>query len=867
MGTTITGTAGADTLQGTAGNDIIDGLADKDKMYGGKGGDIYIVETAGDQVFENENEGIDLVKSAVSFVLGANVEKLTLTGGAAINGTGNELANVLTGNDADNVLNGGAGADTMIGGKGSDSYYVDNVKDKVVESVSNAKGGGDNDMVNASVDFSLASLANVEKLYLIESAAALKATGNALDNVISGNMQDNVIDGGKGADVMSGAGGDDTYYVDNAGDKVNEAAGNGIDTVVSTIALASPFANVENYTFNTKTAIHFVGTADYNIINGGAGDDTLEGGGSSGDRLCGNAGNDTLIGGSSFDHLDGGAGVDTMTGFGGDDWYYVDNAKDMAIEQMNGGADSVVATVSIAKLFDEVEYLYLQGKGNLNGTGNDSANQIFGNDANNVLDGGAGADRLYGGKGNDTYVVDNAGDKLYENAGEGIDLVKSSVSFALAGDFENLTLTGTGNINGTGNGGNNIITGNDGNNVLNGGAGADTLTGGKGDDVYYVDDAKDKVVESVTNAAGGGDDRVVSTLDFSLASLGNIDDLTLMDGAAVKATGNALDNFIHGNANANVIDGGKGIDHMYGHGGNDVYYVDNIGDGVFESSAEGNDTVISTVALSKAFTEVENYTFNTAAALNFNGSTASNWIEGGSGSDVIHGFGGGDTIFGKGGNDILVGGSGNDTLDGGTGIDTMRGYGDDDIYVVDNVGDTVIESKAEGHDTVNASVSLSQLFDNVEDLVLLGTANLNGTGNAGDNVIWGNAGKNAINGGDGKDELYGGAGDDILTGGKGADTFDFDLSAQSKSGHDTVTDFLKAEDVLQFFGVNDRDGNNMINLVDLLQSVTKVVDHGQGQAVDVSFDNGATITFNGCGTGNVQHLTDFVDSAQIQIAA
>ena len=147
--------------------------------------------------------------------------------------------------------------------------------------------------------------------------------------------------------------------------------------------------------------------------------------------------------------------------------------------------DLVQASVSFI-LGSDVENLTLTGVGNINGTGNTGANTITGNTGNNSLDGGGGTDNLIGGKGDDIYVVDG-GDTVTEAAGEGTDLVQSSVTFTLGANVENLTLTGVGNINGTGNTGANIITGNDGNNSLDGGGGTDNLIGGTGDDIYVVD--------------------------------------------------------------------------------------------------------------------------------------------------------------------------------------------------------------------------------------------------------------------------------------------------------------------------------------------------------------------------------------------
>jgi Ca2+-binding RTX toxin-like protein len=155
----------------------------------------------------------------------------------------------------------------------------------------------------------------------------------------------------------------------------------------------------------------------------------------------------------------------------------------VVIEAAGGGTDGVQSSVDYT-LVANVETLALMGTANLNGTGNGLANVLVGNVGDNRLDGRAGADTMTGGLGNDTYVIDNAGDVVTEKGGGGIDTVLASIAHALHANVENLVLTGTAALNGTGNAGANALTGNGGRNVLDGGLGADVLAGGGGGDTF-----------------------------------------------------------------------------------------------------------------------------------------------------------------------------------------------------------------------------------------------------------------------------------------------------------------------------------------------------------------------------------------------
>ncbi len=263
------------------------------------------------------------------------------------------------------------------------------------------------------------------------------------------------------------------------------------------------------------------------------------------------------------DTLNGGPGADIMRGGVGNDNYYIDAADNIA-ELANQGVDHVFAAFS-HQLGANFEHLTLLGAFNVNATGNGVANTLTGNSGNNVLDGRAGADVMRGGAGNDTYIVDNAGDQITENAGEGVDTVQSSVTWTLGANLENLVLTGMAAINGVGNAANNDITGNGAANILNGGAGADIMRGGDGNDRYYVNIAGDQVIENDNE----GTDGVFSSVSYALGAF--IENLALTGAANINGVGNGLANRITGNSGANIINGLNGLDILTGGAGGDVF--------------------------------------------------------------------------------------------------------------------------------------------------------------------------------------------------------------------------------------------------------------------------------------------------------
>jgi Ca2+-binding RTX toxin-like protein len=253
-----------------------------------------------------------------------------------------------------------------------------------------------------------------------------------------------------------------------------------------------------------------------------------------------------------------------MAGGLGNDVYFADDALDFVVENSGEGTDAVFSTVDYT-LTANVETLVLQGVAGLKGTGNTLDNAIYGNSGSNTLDGGIGADVLFGGAGDDTYYV-NGGDGVIENPGEGRDTVIASIDYALSANVENLVLQGdaTTALQGYGNELVNFLTGSDGANLLNGLGGADRMAGGLGNDVYFVDDAGDQVIEN----PGGGTDAIFSTVSRNLEP--NVETLVLQGTGDLFGDGNLLANKLYGNSGNNVLNGQSGADVLNGGAGRDT---------------------------------------------------------------------------------------------------------------------------------------------------------------------------------------------------------------------------------------------------------------------------------------------------------
>jgi Ca2+-binding RTX toxin-like protein len=849
---TLYGTPGNDTIDGLGGNDQIFGLAGNDNLLGGIGNDTLNPGLGIDAV--NGNDGTDLllldystlttdisstntgtsgtITTTNNSVTYTNIEGMNLKGGSGndtIYGTsgndtifGNGGADYLSGGDGDDSLDGGAGNDTLYGGAGDDTL----------------NGGLGDDTFNLGV-------------------INLSGTGT----VIGGDGNDTFIFYGPFTGNIDGGGGNDNIQIapSYTGDIILPEAIAGVETVIVQASSGNDY---------------LIGDDGNDSLDGQGGNDTLEGRGGN-DTLIAGDGTDSLFGGVGSDNLDGGLGNDTLVGINpdsinpgfaeidtlaggmGNDTFILGDATWLGYDDLNlstpgsndyalitdfsasesdiiqlqgpknqyfleivnsdtklwidkpgNEPDELIAIIqNVTNLNLDTNFIFLQPPINiingtdsndtLNGTdGIDSINGLVGNDklfgfaGNDTLDGGIGKDTMTGGLDNDTYLVDNSGDSPVENLNEGIDTVFSSVSYTLAANLENLTLTGTTNLAGTGNdlnnillgnsgnnglnglGGNDTIIGNAGNDTLNGGTGSDSLIGNTGNDTYIIDELNDVIVEN----ANEGTDTVQTPFNFDLTAT-NLENITLLGTDNLNATGNSFNNTLIGNDSNNLLqglagndnlDGKAGNDTLVGGTGNDTYTID-ASDTIVENANEGTDSVRANFSYILADT-LENLTLLSTGNIDGTGNNSNNSLTGNNGNNRLEGLAGNDNLNGGLGNDTLVGGSGNDS------------------YTID-AGDTLIENANEGTDSVNASFTYT-LGNNLENLTLSGNTAINGTGNTLNNILNGNSGNNLLLGLEGNDSLDGKAGNDTLEGGAGDDTYTIDagdtITENANAGTDTI---------------------------------------------------------------------------------
>jgi Ca2+-binding RTX toxin-like protein len=618
-GETLNGTAGNDLIIGLGGNDTLNGLAGNDILVGGTGTDTLNGGLGDDTYMVGLGDGNDTINEPVNATSGGANDRLViqaagtaLTGlNATDNNTGTNNGSLVVNFNAQTVTvnghftgtNAQTGVERINFDNGTFAGYALGVEDYLVSRLdpNNRDSGGVNLSASTANNFVVGEAGVNDEIIggsgndlIFGGTGDNELSGGAGDDLLvggSGTGDNDILDGGLDADTMVGLAGNDTYIVDDVADVVVEAVGAGTDTVATEMASFSLelIANVENLNYTGIDADPFVGTGNAlnNEISGGdlddtlsglGGNDTLEGGlgadslsgGDGNDELLGGDDNDTLTGGIGTDELDGGAGADNMSGGEGNDIYEVDDAGDVVTEVAGalGGTDRIDSSVSYV-LGANIENLTLTGGAAINGTGNELANSIVGNDDNNQLFGGAGIDTLTGNDGND--IIDG---------GLGNDV--------MAGGDDNDTLIGGAGDDtiDVGNGVNTIIYNapNFGNDTIN----SFDATGGTPATQDRIDlsalgiTAANFATRVLEGTVGGAGNTLLTIRDASLATIGSIrvngvtnanmdiTDFTLATAGAPVGGATTGNNTLNGTANNDTIDALAGNDTVNGGAGNDT---------------------------------------------------------------------------------------------------------------------------------------------------------------------------------------------------------------------------------------------------------------------------------------------------------
>ena len=584
--------ASDDKLIGGAGNDLLDGGSGNDSMNGGAGTDIYIVDyyydyrdnpTTAPRDAISDSSGTDKIITHMSVLdmrFYATVENAAIDEPISSTITGNDVGNIIDGRSSSGLTaDGGLGNDTILG-----SRYTNTL----------SGGGGDDSL-----------------------------TGGIYDDTLDGGIGKDTLNGADGNDIAKGGDGDDIIFGDleqnNAGvvlgsGKITKASGQG--DAAHPINLDSQFSLAANPEIDSATSLpHVTVAAKLNYVDYYNNSDfytiTLK----SGTAII------VDIDTNSMDEFDATTLIFDATGEElARSSYGSAREKSTGSPNANDPFMTFVApsdgiyTIKVRPDFSgeggtayrmHVSLGYLGGDDTLSGdAGND---RLTGGAGDDLLDGGTGNDTLIGGAGDDTYVIDSTSDKVAESTGTayGTDTVKASVSHTLASNVENLVLTGTDDLSGTGNSGVNRISGNVGDNILDGKAGADAMIGGKGDDTYIVDNAADRVAESAGTAYGSDTIRASVSIETLAA---NVENLILTGTNNLVGYGNDLVNRITGNSGANTLDGGLGTDVLTGGAGRDTFLFKTTPsstnlDHIKDFSA-ADDTIKLDNAAFQAFTEI-----------------------------------------------------------------------------------------------------------------------------------------------------------------------------------------------------------------------------------------------------------------------
>jgi len=857
----LTGGAGADTIDGLAGDDTINGGTGNDRMIGGRGNDVYVVDATGDVVVENANEGNDTINTSLQTYSLTNlpdIENLTFTGASGANLTGNSGANILTVGSGSNTLTGGSGDDVLVssggaglfdGGSGSDTLQT------LGTAVMTAGG------TVRLADFTSATLQSIERIqFLGNYLSPLEITlPYSFGKALGFDLQ---VRGSSGTDrllfsVREGG----TYQIpfpSMSGWTTIVDSGSGRSDLVGLVATSA-----SNYVLKASGE-----HGHLEMLVGNSGADRLVGGAGP-EQLFGGGGNDTIESGIGDDQMTGGAGRDLfiLTGSGsgnnkriedftpGQDRIDLTSADivdyETLIQTADDGNDGVSFHLGNFRLFltnvwkadlDRSSFIMQADipAANLTGTARadtlvgtvrgDSLAGAGGNDTldggsgNDLLDGGSGSDRMIGGPGDDIYVVDGSGDTVIENVGEGIDLVRTTLSnFSLANlpNVEHLAFVGTGGANLTGNAANNSISGGAGNDTLTGGGGLDTLIGGGGNDVFLFDQGPESGA-LIDGGAGADTLRIKGRPEISTYGVSvELGDLRSVEKVEFDSpTGNRLEVTVGLEQSVSTgiasVSGGAGADRL-------VLAVDTPGTYQLPSFALSRWTTTTDAWASDmvVLRATGSGSYVLKASTTHDGIQ---WLDGGSGSDQL---------LGSSGLEYLIGREGDDRIDGGAGNDTMTGGSGRDLFVLSGSGAKAITDFTSGQDRIDLRQTGYGSFSDIQALlstrsgnailtirdasltlegvsssdlraadfifadsetprVLTGTsgADVMSGGNAADSLS-GDRGNDSLSGGGGNDSLDGGAGNDTMVGGLGDDLYAVDATGDkviedANAGLDTI---------------------------------------------------------------------------------
>ena len=669
---TVAGSPFDDTLYGGPGHDSIQPNAGNDTVYAGDGPD---------EVTVGEPWSNTPCPAASNRAYGeGDADTFYIIG----------VGSYVEGNEGEDRFFSHCGNSTLVGGTGNDTYFIYKSDDVIIEQ----PGEGEWDSISVTGEIEFTVPANIEQVW-----------GDGWSQWINGSAGDDTLVGGGGGDKLNGSSGNDMASYTGAPEGVVADLSN--PTANTGDAGGDSYASIENLQ-GSEAGDSLTGDNGANAIEGGSGDDVLNGDPEVAPslRLAGGSlysaatQSDLLTGGRGNDVIRGGPGDDTAAYSGGLSDYTVRfsaatgsftiSDKVLILGISRDGTDTV-SSVEYFQFADGLrtaeELSSIKGDGSANrllGTtyadsiygfeGNDTLSGLAGND---LLDGGTGADIMSGGDGDDSYIVDNAGDKVKENArpASGTDTVYTALpAYVMPANVENLVYTGAASFSGKGNKSGNRMTGGPAADRLDGQKGNDVLIGLGGDDSYVVDSLADLVTEE----PGGGYDAVMSSVTITTLSQ-NVEALTLSKGN-ISGTGNALDNLIIGSTSQNVLSGGDGADTLIGGLGNDSFYGET-------NAAPGDDAdTVSYVGAKKAIVFSLANTlagqntggagtdriYDVSAIENLTGSSFNDTLTGSATGNVLSGTDGNDTLLGLTGADVLVGGKGLDLIDAGADADVDR---------------------------------------------------------------------------------------------------------------------------------------------------------------------------------------------------